>query len=154
MCDLISSTTYNHKKNHTSGHIYHFPGVDPQAELQHQPSTEPLPRVRTRGLEAVEEGQQPNATLGRGLRTHHVLCTSRSLGFSPILVLNLTWEFCPVNTLPCGKLQRPRWRLVSGMCSPSAHPTSHSGPKVLALWSPTQARFPRKSFVLPEILLP
>lgn len=80
MCDLISSTTYNHKKNHTSSHIYQFPGGDPWAERQHQPSTEPLPRVRAQGLEAVEEGQQPNGTLGWGLMTHHILCTSLSVG--------------------------------------------------------------------------
>lgn len=63
MCDFISSTTYNHTCQFLSS--------------DHPPREDPLPRVRAQGLAAVEEdGQQPYRTLA----THHVLCTSLSVG--------------------------------------------------------------------------
>lgn len=71
MCDLIFSTTYNHKKDHTSNHTCRFLSSD------HPPSEDPPLRVRAQGLEAVEEeGQQPYGTLA----THHVLRTSPFIG--------------------------------------------------------------------------
>lgn len=157
MCDLISSTTYNHKKNHTSSHIYHFPSDDPRAELQHQPSTEPLPRVRAQGLEAVEEGQQPNGTLGWGLMTHHILCTSLSVGFfsnsGPDSYMGILFcEYSPLWEATEAQAEAGFWD-VQSLLHPYLSPP-HSGLKALVLWSLSQARFQKKVFVLLEILLP
>lgn len=115
MCDFTPSTSYDHKRNHTSSHACHVPGGDRWAEFQHQP----LPRVRAPAPEArEEEGQQVYGTPWWGLKTHHVFVSSLSGGLPPTQVLIVTWGFCVGNvtgsvpTDPVGQFRGPRRRLV------------------------------------------
>lgn len=158
MCDFISSTTYNHKSNHASSHISHSPGGDLQAEL-HQPSIDPLPRVRAPDLEAMEEEVSSlTGTWAGGWQRTMPFVPHCLLGLSPTLVRILTWGFmfCEYSPLwgAAGAQMEAGFRDVQPLpASPLAFPT-HSGLKILVLWSLTWARFQRKVFALPEILLP